>query len=377
MKRMGKEPSNPFLLSGYYGKKWFCDRENELEQLAHHIDNERNIVLYAWRRLGKTALIKQLFRDLEDSGKQECVYVDLLATQSLSEALEAITKAVFNRFGKTSGGITSALQRLFSSIGVSLRFNQATGVPEIFFGVQSPAPDEQSFKALGTFLSERKKGVVIALDEFQQVTSYEKVNAEVFFRNWMQEFPDIRFIYSGSHRTMMTSMFTEKSRPFYQSSQLLPLEPISKKDYSKFINRHFTDHGKKIEEETIIELYEWSRGQTYTIQRICNYLFDYFEHADGEGLKSVIEKIIEQDKPMFANYQKMLTKVQWSVLKSIAKEEPLRNPMAKEFIQKYGLGATSSVQVAMKALQKKELVIRDGDDYLVHDVILARWLQTL
>jgi len=51
--------------------------------------------------------------------------------------------------------------------------------------------------------------------------------------------------------------------------------------------------------------------------------------------------------------------------------------MIGEFIQKYALGAASSVQVALKSLQKKEIVIKEGDKFLVHDVILARWLQTL
>ncbi|HEY9559365.1 MAG TPA: hypothetical protein VIR29_01115 [Anseongella sp.] len=32
---------------------------------------------------------------------------------------------------------------------------------------------------------------------------------------------------------------------------------------------------------------------------------------------------------------------------------------------------------ALKALQKKELLIQDGDQYLIHDILLARWLQRL
>ncbi|MDZ7755510.1 MAG: ATP-binding protein [Rhodohalobacter sp.] len=374
---MGKEPENPFVLSGYYGRKWFCNRDKELNELTRHIKSDRNVVLYAWRRLGKTAIIKQLFSDFEESGEYECVYADLMVTQSMPEATEAITKAVFNRFGKTSSGISSSIQRLLSKVGVSLRFNEASGVPEIFFGLQRPKSEKQSFDALGDFLSNRKKRVVIALDEFQQVTSYENVNAEVVFRNWMQEFPDIRFIYSGSHRSLMTSMFSDKSRPFYKSSQLLPLEPITEEDYREFIVNHFSENEKTIDSATITELYEWARGQTYTVQRICNYLFDYYEEATVEKLQVVFDKLIDQDKPMFASFQKMLTKVQWKVLKSIAKEEPLENPLGNEFIQKYALGASSSVQVALKSLQKKEIVIKEGDKFLVHDVILARWLQTL
>ncbi|QEC53882.1 ATP-binding protein [Anseongella ginsenosidimutans] len=84
-----KTPTNPFVLSGYYGKKWFCDREEELTILMKHLQNERNVVLYSWRRMGKTALIRRIFEEAKRHNETESVYVDLLATQDLKEAVRA------------------------------------------------------------------------------------------------------------------------------------------------------------------------------------------------------------------------------------------------------------------------------------------------
>lgn len=372
-----KTPQNPFILSGYTGKEWFCNREKELTDLLAHIENERNVVLYAWRRLGKTALIKCLFDELEKTGEMETVYVDLFATQSVTEALEAITSAIYEKYGSTSTGLSSALQMLFSSIGVSIRFNETTGTSEIFFGLRQPPRPEPSFAAIGKFLADRKKTVVIALDEFQQLTSYVDKHCEALFRNWMQEFPSTRFIYSGSHRKIMFSMFSEKNRPFFQSSQLMSVDPIHVDDYSAFIIEHFKKNGKTITTDITQKIYHWCRGQTYSIQRVCNYLFGHYSHPGPDDLTEVFEQIIEQDKPMFASYQKMLTRSQWSVLKAVAAEEPLKNPLSKEFLIKYSLGAASSVQTALQALQKKEIVVEEHGSYFVHDVILARWLQTI
>ena len=69
--------------------------------------------------------------------------------------------------------------------------------------------------------------------------------------------------------------------------------------------------------------------------------------------------------------------MQWKVLQAIAKEEPLVNPLSKEFINRYHMGATSSVSTALRMLQKNELVIEEDGTYFVHDVLLARWLQSL
>lgn len=51
-----KAPLNPFVLTGYYGKTWFCNREEEINMLKDHVLNDRNVVMYSLRRMGKLLL---------------------------------------------------------------------------------------------------------------------------------------------------------------------------------------------------------------------------------------------------------------------------------------------------------------------------------
>ena len=39
-------PANPFVLSGYYGKEWFCDRNAELRAMREHVrkENQNHLV---------------------------------------------------------------------------------------------------------------------------------------------------------------------------------------------------------------------------------------------------------------------------------------------------------------------------------------------
>lgn len=46
---------NPFLVTGYLGPEYFCDREDELERLINAVEDRRHTTLVAWRRMGKTA----------------------------------------------------------------------------------------------------------------------------------------------------------------------------------------------------------------------------------------------------------------------------------------------------------------------------------
>ena len=250
-------------------------------------------------------------------------------------------------------------------------------MPKFSIGIRGRGNPEKSLNAIGTFLSNRKKKIVVILDEFQQVTSFPEKDGEAVFRSWTQTYPGIRFIFSGSHRNMMLSMFTEKNRPFYRSTQLMQLDPIELGSYKDFARHHFIRNKRSFDEKVFEDMYSWCRQQTYCVQLVCNKVFGLYNAMDNEILQDVYNQILDQESLVFSGYTKLLTNMQWKVLLAVAKEEPLVSPLANEFINRYELGAASSVSTALKMLVKNELIIVDEDNYYVHDVLLARWLQTL
>lgn len=370
-----KTPNNAFLLQGYHSAAYFCDREEELSQLKAHQINDRNVVLFSWRRLGKSALIKRFIVEEERNGKIEAVYVDLLATTTTREAIELIIQAVYDKFGKTKSGISATFQRLMGSLGIGMQFDSITGLPSFSIRLNQQQSAKDSLTSIGEFLNNRKKQVVIAIDEFQQISNYEE-NAEATFRSFMQQFPLIRFIFSGSHRQMMTSMFSESKRPFYKSCSLISLEPIPLEKYSPFIQHHFKKIDKKFPTKLIESIYGWARGQTYAIQLICNRLYGSNLSLTNASFEQIKNEIMQEEAPIFANYFKLLTKVQWKVIQAIAKEQKVKNPQGQQFIQKYNLGAASSVRVALNMLLDKELVVQENGEYFVHDLLFSRWLES-
>lgn len=368
---------NPFLLSGYYGKKYFCDREEELNILYDNFANERNTVLYAWRRMGKTALVKCFLQKLEKKNEAESVYVDLLGTREAGDAIRLITQAVHERFGRTSSGMSAAFQKLVALLGLEMSFDVNTGIPSFSLGVRNAQIPEKSLKAIGDFLESRSRKIVVAIDEFQQISHYPDGNGEAVFRSWTQSFPGIRFIFCGSHRGLMTSMFAEKNRPFYRSAQLVELNAIELKNYSSFISKHFKEGGKVISEDAISFIYKWTRSQTYSIQLICNKLYGAYDKSGIIETETVCKEILMQESVLFSNYTNLLTSVQWKVLKAIAKDEPASAVLSADFTNRHNLGAASSINTALKMLMDHELIIFEDNTYLIHDVLLARWLQSI
>ena len=84
-------------------------------------------------------------------------------------------------------------------------------------------------------------------------------------------------------------MFSQKNRPFYLSSQLLQLGSIDEERYMKFIRKHFKADGKSIQEQAVIEIFSWSRMQTYCIQLVCNKLYGRFNEVIPENLGPVYQ----------------------------------------------------------------------------------------
>ena len=372
-----RKPANPFIISGYHSPEYFCNRQEELQWLLEQLENERNVVLYSWRRIGKTALIKHLFNFMEQNKKAETVFVDLLGSINVSEANSRIAQSIVSRFGSVQKGLGAGLFSLLGSVGASIGLDPYNGTPKIFFKLLPAESVPVSLDVMGEFLSKRKKPIIICIDEFQQINNYQENNAESVFRQWSQQFPMVRFIFAGSHRQMMISMFSEKSRPFYRSVQMKALEKLEPEIYAEFIINFFKKSSKSIERPIIDKIFLWTRMQTYYVQLISNKIFAKKAPYDDVLLMDIFHEILQQEIPLFASYQKLFTQFQWKLLIAVAKEEELRNPVSKDFISKYDLGSPSSVSTAMKALVNKEFIIFNDEYYTIHDTLLMRWMQQL
>lgn len=367
---------NPFVVIGFRGSAYFCDREIELQGLLTNFENGRNTVLHSWRRMGKTSLLRFWEHELEARKAAHTVYVDLLPTRSMDDALVAMMRALQEDFGRSATGLGSRWWALLGQIGLEVSFDPVTGAPAVGLGMRQRLQSLPSLTAIGTFLTEQEQTVVFVFDEFQEVVGYAEGSAEAVFRTWMQQFPTLRFVFSGSNRGMMSSMFTERNRPFYRSAELLQLEAIPLEVYRPFIHKHFTAGFKTIDDEAITAVYNWARGQTHAVQLVCNKLYAAYDFVTLDDVQEVTSGILIQETPVVTNYRSLLTRQQWNVLVAVAKAEPLRSPSASEFIERYRLGASSSVRSAIASLLDKELLIEEGGAVLVHDVILLRWLQS-
>jgi hypothetical protein len=213
-------------------------------------------------------------------------------------------------------------------------------------------------------------------DEFQQISNYPEKNIEHLLRTVIQSYPTIPFIFSGSSKHMLESMFLAANRPFYQSSELIYLEKIAGEDYSKFITELFSSGNKAISDAVISRIFKWTRLHTYYVQYVCSLLFETDNKIiDNDLISSIFQKVLTAFEPLFASYRNLIPSHQFKLLQAIAVEDGISKPTSGEFIKKHDLTTASSVTTSLKALAEKEMIVREGNLWLVYDVFFARWLE--
>jgi uncharacterized protein len=373
------ELRSPFPVAGYFGSKYFCDREEETERILDAMAGNRNLTLFSLRRLGKTGLIHHVFSKLS-AQKVTTVYIDLLHTQNLNEFINLTSSAILQDVPQKSS-FGKAFFNWLKSLRPVISYDNLTGEPKVSIELSKTQDKEQTLRSLMQFLNERKEKVVIAFDEFQQILNYPEKNTEALLRAEIQKLKNTNFIFSGSQQHLIISMFTESKRPFFSSTQMLKLYKLDHNIYKKFIKKQFKPLGS-IPEEIIDRILDWTKSHTFYTQFVCNRLYLAFDANKKTNPDSLLFQILKEYEPIFNHYKELLTAGQWQLLNAIAKEDRLYHPQSKEFIQKHKLGTPASVSRALDALLYKEMIYKETDEegktfYEIYDVFLSRWMERL
>jgi uncharacterized protein len=372
------KPANPFIISGYYSPEYFCNRLSETKRIINSLNNERNITLFSIRRLGKTGLLDHVFYRLKSDRKIVLFYLDILATTNLNDFINSFASTVLGKLESKPEKFIKRAGEIFTSIRPVISFDPNTGTPNLQFNIQSTEEANSSLEKIFDYLEKSGKRIVIAMDEFQQITHYPEKNVEAVLRTNVQRAKNISFVFSGSHKHILLSIFSQYGKPFYQSTEMMQLERISESGYSEFIKSKFAKGKKKINNSIVDKILEICRLHTYYVQFLCNRLYGLREKLITESLvKETLSSILKENEAVYINYRNLLTDYQWRVFKAIAYEGNAKLITSKDFITKYRLGTPSSVHTAVKSLLGKEMIYKEQEEYFIYDVFLERWLERL
>lgn len=333
--------NNPFVMYGYKGAEYFCDREKETEKMMTSLHNERNITLVAPRRMGKTGLIHHVFQQLEKQYDDvKCFYLDIFATKNLEQMVQLMASKI-------------------ATFSLDLKPNEG----------------RESLKRIFEYMKQSGKRCYVAIDEFQQIMNYPEDGVEALIRSYIQFLPNVYFVFSGSQQHMMEEMFLSANRPFFQSSLVMSLPCIAESRYLSFANRLLSSQKREVDVDTITYIYSQADSVTWYVQAILHGIYEHRDEQINKDLvDEVIQELIEEQAMAYQNYCAWLTENQQLLLLAIAKEQIVSSPLSQQFIITHRLPATSSVKTALKALVDKQLISKTPKGFFVSDRFFAKWL---
>jgi len=365
---------NPFIISGYLEPQYFCDRDQETLRIISAIENHRNLTIFSLRRMGKTGLIKHVFHKIESSKKILPIYIDIMPTANLSEFTEGFAKAVLSSLAKKE----NLLKKMLTSIATlrpTFTYDSVTGNPEISIKVGNHNEASHSLEIIFQYLAKQKQQIVIAIDEFQQISNYPEQNVEAELRMHMQQIMNTTFIFSGSRKHILSEIFSSPNRPFFNSTENMEIGRIDTDLYNDFIMKNFALHGKNISAEAIKMIEEVTIMHTFFVQYMCNRLFSDDNRNIGiDDVNKKYRSILTENEPIYSTYINLLTPFQLRLLRSIARNKDHLGITSKEFIARNNLGAASSIKTAIKSLLDKEFVYVENGRYFLLDRFFSGWL---
>lgn len=367
--------NNPFLTEGYLSPEYFCDRVEETALLTRHLTNGCNVALIAPRRMGKSGLIYNCFNEEEIRNNYHCIYIDIYETKNLNEFVYVMGKGILLELKSQGRKVWESFLNIMQSLKSTITFD-INGNPEWNVGLGDIASPDITLDEIFEYLNHADKPCIVAIDEFQTIAGYPEKTVEAALRKRIQNCHNAKFVFSVSKRHMMALMFASESRPFYNSSSIMGLEPINKEAYFDFANHHLSKTNRSISHEAFDWIYQSFDGITWYIQYILNMLYTHAiseSTITTEDAKSVMTVILSHHRFVYESLLFQLSPKQKQVLLAIANEGNATGVTSQAFLQKYKLGS-STVQGAIKVLTERDFISYDNDSYQVSDRFFREWI---
>jgi AAA+ ATPase superfamily predicted ATPase len=375
----GSGMQNPFYFRVLPLTAPFCNREKELNQLVSHAQNRANVVIFSPRRYGKTSLVLRVQERLKRRGLVT-VYVDLFGIDSLEDMAARMASRLYS-YCQENEGLFKKAMKFLSCWRPVIRPDPEYGVSltvEASVGRKGIELLNSTLDGFGKFIQERKKGVHIAFDEFQEIAELrESLQIEGTLRSHIQTHSQASYFFVGSRRRVLNEIFNTRKRPFYRSSINFPLGPLPFEEGVRFVMEQFKRGRKSCSEEIGKKILEKTGGHPYYVQRVPYSIFEICAKkvTEDDYIKG-FQKTIEEESTVYEAMVQALSLQQIKLLSALALE-PTEKPYSVDYMAKHGLGSVGGIQGALKRLLELDYVERKDNLLVIVDPVFAVWLRHL
>jgi AAA+ ATPase superfamily predicted ATPase len=360
----------------------FADRQRELRELGAELDAGQHLFLLSPRRFGKTSLVLALLERLRARGAL-VAYVDVFRATSAPQLLELMAQTVLgaaeSRPERLLRLALDLLGRLRPQVGTD-----AAGRPTLTLDLgdspRTPLALQEEVLALPQRLAQqRRRRLILAFDEFQEIQRFPGAGLEKAMRSHFQRHDQVSYLFAGSKQSILRDMATRERSPFYKFGRTVTLGPIPAEDFIPFLTARFRRGGLRPGPQALDAVLSAADDIPYNVQRLCHQLWAMrarnTDRLTEQDVGQALAAIVEQDSAHFSAAWDRLSLHQRQVLQAVARSGG-RSVYATAFLTANRLGSHSSVQTSLRQLMKEQIVARSDAEYRIADPFFREWIST-
>ena len=375
--------NNPFVYGEVVPATSFVDRTVELDRLVRDLLAGQKVFLISPRRYGKSSLVRQARRAASRRGALT-VDVTISSYSSYVAFLEGYARALVSTETRLDR-VRAWLADMLGSARPEVRLEPDAG-GRGKFAIAFPAARterdvsrlaEEVFALPGRIAEARRRRLVVALDEFQAIGSFDGGSVEQALRAAVQHQRQVGYVFSGSEPTLMERMLG-RSRPFYKAGAVMRLQRIPPDQFATFLEARFRATGVKPAAGLGAAVVELAGNLPYDVQRLAHELWDDARaqgsrSAGVDDLHATLRRLLGEHDTLFEGVWQRLTLTQRATLRAAVLQEG-RELLSADVRARHRLSGASSVQASLAALVREDVLARDGDRYTVVDSLLREWV---
>jgi len=374
---------NPFVYGEVVPGDAFVGREVELDRLIGDLATGQKVFLISPRRYGKSSLVRQALEGLARRGALT-VEVTVSSYSSYMAFLEGYARALASletKWDRARSWLTDAIQTTRPELRYEPK-DSGLGRVSVAFPLVRTDRDvnrlaNEIFALPGQVAAARKRPVVVAMDEFQAVESFNGGSVEHALRAAAQHQRTVGYVFAGSEPSLMEKMIGPK-RPFYKAGPVMRLDKIPSDVFATFIEARFGKSGIRAEPGLGTAIVDLAGNLPYDVQRLAHETWDDIRNASGrratlDNLHATLARLLAEQETIFEAIWQRLTLAQRGALRAVVLQDG-RELLSAETRARHRLGGPSSVQTSLTALVKQDLLLREANRYVVVDSLLREWV---
>jgi hypothetical protein len=374
---------NPFRFGALAFGDAFADRRSEIAELTQDIKNGQDVVVFAPRRYGKSSLAWASRQGLT-ADDVLVAQVDLMTTPTKERFAAALAAAIYEDIASPLGRVRERATSIFRGLRLqpTMSIDPDTGVIGFAFAAaREPADIDMTIQQLlelpAVLGADRGRRTALVLDEFQEIVEIDP-HLPKLIRAVFQRQPEVAHVYLGSKRHVMERIFNDENEPLWRSAKPMELHRIPAKEFAPFLIQRYEGTGRAVEAEAVNRLLDLTEGHPHATQELAYFLWEQTpkgETVTQERLVAALGALLRAEDARFTLLWEDLATVQRLLVQALS-AGPGR-PYAKNYRDRHSLPSAASVQAAMRALERRELIAGEGSEYRIVEPFFAQWLQRL